>query len=315
MPATAGGGTDQARAKAAVKLEAAKHKLEEADQLRQDAAAMPSLAAQLQELRDVLHGMAKSKPTGTAAAHPAAPPAVPAAKAEPMETVKFSLGGGVTMDFVLIRPGNFIMGSPFEHHAIPPRKVWITKRFCMGKYPVTQAQWQQVMGANPSQFKGAQNPVENVSWDDCQLFLVKLRERNPRIDFRLPTEAQREYACRAGTTTKYSFGDSDAVQEDYAWCHGNSGDKPHPVGGKKPNPWGLFDMHGNVLEWCADWYGGIYAADETVDPSGPSAGQDRVLRGGSWFNGVAHAGSANRDMRYPPATKSSNIGFRLVVIP
>lgn len=187
----------------------------------------------------------------------------------------------MTMDFILIRPGNFIMGSPLESDTFPQRNVWITKRFYMAKYPVTQAQWQAVMGANPSQFKAVQNPVECVSWDDCQLFLAKLREKNPKIDFRLPTEAQREYACRAGTTTKYFFGNSDAVQEDYAWCHGNSEDKPHPVGGKNPNPWGLFDMHGNVLEWCADWYGGIYAAAETVDPIGPSAGQDRVLRGGS----------------------------------
>ena len=161
----------------------------------------------------------------------------------------------------------------------------ITKPFYLGKYLVTQEQWEAVMGNNPSHFKGPKNPVEQVSWDDCQQFLEQAqREGRPRGGkFQLPTEAQWEYACRAGSTTRYCFGDDESELGEYAWYDANSGSKTHPVGEKKPNAWGLYDMHGNVWEWCQDWYdGGYYANSPTDDPTGPATGSDRVFRGGGW---------------------------------
>ena len=161
----------------------------------------------------------------------------------------------------------------------------ITKPFYLGKYLVTQEQWEAVMGNNPSRFKGPKNPVETVSWDDCQQFLDKL---NAKVGvrggkFQLPTEAQWEYACRAGSTTTYCFGDDESGLGEYAWYATNSGGRTHPVGEKKPNAWGLYDMHGNVWEWCQDWYDGSYYANSpTDDPTGPTTGSSRVFRGGSW---------------------------------
>ncbi len=152
----------------------------------------------------------------------------------------------------------------------------------MGKYEVTQEQWEAVMGSNPSRFKANRNPVEQVSWNACQEFVKKLtavsKEKEP---FRLPTEAEWEYACRAGSAGKYCFGDAENLMTDYAWHVGNAANTVHPVGEKKPNAWGLYDMHGNVWEWCQDWYG-AYADGEQTDPAGPAAGLHRTLRGGSW---------------------------------
>jgi formylglycine-generating enzyme required for sulfatase activity len=204
------------------------------------------------------------------------------------------LGGGVTMKMVLIRPGKFMMGSPDSEHGrgkdeAPQHEVTISKPFYMGVTEVTQAQYQAVMGRNPSSFKGPANPVDGVSWDEAAKFCKKLSEKT-RQTVRLPTEAEWEYACRAGTQTAFSFGDDPSALGDYAWWAGNSDKTPHPVGQKKPNSWGLYDMHGNVWEWCADWYG-EYPAGPATDPSGPAtAGEpgmetsrgNRVLRGGSW---------------------------------
>jgi formylglycine-generating enzyme required for sulfatase activity len=160
--------------------------------------------------------------------------------------------GSVALDLVLIQPGSFTMGDDGGDGSAekPAHKVTISKPFYLGKYEVTQDQWEAVMGANPSYFKGPENPVEDVSWDDCQKFLKKLNERLPGTGgtVRLPTEAEWEYACRAGTTTKYSFGDTRSDLGEYAWYGGNSHNKNHPVGEKKPNAWGLYDIHGNVCE-------------------------------------------------------------------
>ena len=227
---------------------------------------------------------------------------------EPKENIAVDLGGGVTLEFVLIRPGDFIMGSDKYECELPVHKVKISKPFYLGKYEVTQAQWEKVMGANPSTFKGAKNPVESVTWDDCQSFLAKLREKAPGTDFRLPTEAQWEYACRAGTTTVYGFGDSEASLGEYAWYGGNSGLTTHPVGEKKSNAWGLYDMHGNVWEWCADWCDDTYSTDER------GSGSLRVLRGGSWRNNATGCRSSYR-RRLGPAFRNGYIGLRLVVVP
>ena len=147
---------------------------------------------------------------------------------------------------------------------------------------MTQGQWQAVMGSNPSQFTGDPNrPVENVSWDDVQEFIRRLNAREGGATYRLPTEAEWEYAARAGTTTRWSFGDDASQLGRYAWHDGNAGGQTHPVGQLQPNPWGLYDMHGNVWEWVQDWYG-KYASGTAVDPAGPSSGSYHVFRGGGW---------------------------------
>ena len=184
----------------------------------------------------------------------------------------------------------------------------------MGVHEITQAQYEQVMGVNPSRFKGADNPVENVSWDDAVEFCRRLSELPAEKEagnvYRLPTEAEWEYACRAGTTTMYSFGDDESKLGDCDWFSENSGTKTHPVGGKKPNAWGLYDMHGNVWEWCQDLYGD-YPSGPVTDPTGPATGSDRVYRGGSWYGTAVYCRSANRHW-YLPSYRSINLGFRVV---
>ena len=206
----------------------------------------------------------------------------PAAPAE----LTLDLGGGVTMKMVLIRPGKFMMGSPYSGHGRgkeedPQHQVTISKPFYMGVTEVTQAQYEAVMGKDLSNFKGAANPVDGISWNDATDFCKKISEKT-RQAVRLPTEAEWEYACRAGTESAFSFGDDPSALGDYAWWGGNSDGTTHPVGQKKPNAWGLYDMHGNVWEWCADWYG-EYPAGPATDPFGPATGSGlRVLRGGAY---------------------------------
>ncbi|MBM3859038.1 MAG: formylglycine-generating enzyme family protein [Verrucomicrobia bacterium] len=223
------------------------------------------------------------------------------------------LGGGVTMDFVLIRPGNFTMGSDKgSSDEKPARKVTITKPFYLGKFEVTQEQWQAVMGSNPSNFKGAKNPVDTVNWEDCLTFVRKLGEKVPGYTFRLPTEAEWEYACRAGSSSEYCYGDDTGGLGDYAWYSNNSGSKTHTVGEKKPNTWGLYDMHGNVYEWCQDWYGN-YSTNAETDPVGPSSGSNRVLRGGSWSRNASTCRSAIR-YNFNPSNRFYIYGLRVVVV-
>jgi formylglycine-generating enzyme required for sulfatase activity/serine/threonine protein kinase len=225
------------------------------------------------------------------------------------------------MNFVLIPPGEFLMGSPdSDEHAEntekPQHHVRITRPFYLGKCLVTQKQWQTVMGENPSQFKGPKSPVENVSWKDCQEFLDKL---NAKLGagagkFQLPTEAQWEYACRAGSTTRYCFGDETSGLGKYAWHELNSGHKPHSVGEKKPNAWGLYDMHGNAWEWCADWYDrGYYVNSPLDDPAGPATGSNRVNRGGSWFYPAGCCRSASRYDSAPDARRDF-LGLRVCMV-
>ena len=228
------------------------------------------------------------------------------------ETWTNSLG----MEFVPIPAGTFWMGSDDDDSDAlvdekPRHEVEILRSFFLGKYPVTQAQWESVMGSNPSKFKGADLPVEMVSWDDVQEFIRKLNAQEGHDRYRLPTEAEWEYACRAGSETAYYFGDDKDQLEDYAWYWDSSGEETRPVGQKKPNAWGLYDMHGNVFEWVRDWYGD-YIEDFVRDPEGPRAGEYRVLRGGSWFVYTRFCRSASRSFSKPD-TREVNYGFRLAL--
>ena len=205
------------------------------------------------------------------------------------------------------------MGSPKEEKERganeTQHKVTLSKGFYMGVYTVTQEQYQAVMGKNPSFFKGEKNlPVETVSWDDCQEFIKKLRDKDKKL-YRLPTEAEWEYSCRAGTTTAFYFGDDKGVLGQYAWFSDNSDEKTHPVGQKKPNQWGLYDMHGNVHQWCQDVYG-EYPQKDVVDPTGAEKSEFRVLRGGSYGDHPMYCRSACRG-RWEPGQSGGTVGCRL----
>ena len=231
---------------------------------------------------------------------------------EPARSINNSIG----MEFVYIAAGTFMMGSPDSDNMAtdkekPQHKVTLTKGYYLQTTPVTQRQWKAVMGDNPSHFKkGDTYPVENVSWDDCQEFIRKLNQKEGVQLYRLPNEAEWEYACRAGSTTKYCFGDDEGGLAAYAWYEKNSGRETHPVGQKKPNAWGLYDMHGNVWEWCQDWYGD-YPTGSVTDPTGHSSGSFRVLRGGCWNNNAWLCRSALRNA-ISPDYRNFDLGLRVL---
>ena len=219
----------------------------------------------------------------------------------------------IVMKLVHIPAGEFMMGSnDGDSDEKPVHLVRISEGFYMGVTEVTQAQYREVMGINPSCFKGDNLPVENVNWNDVMEFCKKLSQKEGK-DYRLPTEAQWEYACRAGTKTRFGFGDSESSLGDYAWYEGSGGSKTHSVGVKKPNAWGMYDMHGNVWEWCSDWYSSdYYKTSPSANPIGPASGRLHVLRGGYWGNVPGSCRSAYRnghksDYRY------CSQGFRVVV--
>ena len=231
-----------------------------------------------------------------------------------METYTNSIG----MRFVAIPPGNFLMGSPKgiggddEH---PQHRAEISRAFLLGVTEVTQAQWQTIMGSNPSKFKGSQLPVENISWNDARKFIHRLNAKEDTNKYRLPTEAEWEYACRAGSDGKWTFGNDENRLKDYAWYEANSGGRTHPVGGKRPNAWGLYDMHGNAREWCQDWYDSdFYQQSPSRDPQGPASGSSRAIRGGSWFYDPSYARCAYR-FGVNPVFTSYGVGFRLARTP
>jgi formylglycine-generating enzyme required for sulfatase activity len=218
----------------------------------------------------------------------------------------------IGMKLVWIPPGTFQKGSTDRDDQKPIHTVTITKGFYMGVYEVTQEQYQQVMGNNPSQFKGNDNlPIETVTWDEAVEFCKKLSELEKGKTYRLPTEAEWEYACRAGTTTKFSYGDDESQLGDYAWYKQNSGDKTHSVGEKKPNAWGLYDMHGNVWEWCHDWYGS-YTSDSQSNPIGPTSGEYRVFRGGCWYS-ISSVCRVSYRGHFYPLFRHIFLGFRIVL--
>ena len=226
---------------------------------------------------------------------------------------KADLGKGVNLEMVLIPAGKFKMGSPASEKGRRDNEkqyeVTITKPFYIGKYEVTQEEWQAVMGNNPSEMKGVILPVTRVSWDDCQEFIKKLNA-NTNGGYRLPTEAEWEYACRAGTTTAYSFGDKITPKDANYWE--SKINKSVIVGSYKPNAFGLYDMHGNLFEWCEDWHG-EYPFTVT-DPKGPAKGEYRVLRGGSFYYNDSNARSSFR-FDYSPSFRLFYIGFRLARTP
>ena len=228
-----------------------------------------------------------------------------------LKTVTNSIG----MELIEIPAGTFTMGD------VAGVTVTLTQSFELGKYEVTQGEWKKVMGTEP--WKGLAGvqadkdcPATYVSWDDATAFCEKLTaiERKAGTlkaneEYRLPTEAKWEYACRAGTTTAFSFGDDKSKLGEYAWFDDNTGSEKyaHKVGLKKPNPWGMHDMHGNAWEWCSDWYGTLPGG---TDPVGPKGGSDRVNRGGGWWCSPGNCRSANRDDS-SPSYRGDFLGFRV----
>jgi formylglycine-generating enzyme required for sulfatase activity len=223
----------------------------------------------------------------------------------------------IGMEFVLIPAGEFEMGSPSGEEGRfavegPVHTVTIEKAYYLSKYEVTQAQWKEVMGSNPSDFEGDDRPVENVSWNDVAEFIKKLNQMEGTDKYRLPSEAEWEYACRAGTTTRYSFGDNESLLGDYAWYYGNLDRKTHPVGNKKPNNWGLYDMHGNVWEWVQDrWHNNYNVVLKNGSAWESNSGSTRVFRGGGWFSDARSCRSAVRG-RFDPDDRGFYVGFRLL---
>jgi formylglycine-generating enzyme required for sulfatase activity len=229
--------------------------------------------------------------------------------------VKASSKKSYEPEMVFVEGGTFLMGSSIgDADEQPIHKVTLSS-FSIGKYEVTQAQWQAVMGNNPSYNKGCDNcPVEQVSWNDIQGYIQKLNAQTGK-QYRLPTEAEWEYAARGGKKSRdYNYSGSDYMR-NVAWSNGNSGSSSHSVGGKQPNELGIYDMSGNVWEWCSDWYG-PYRTDVvgSQNPKGPDRGEYRSLRGGSWFRTPWHCRSVNRDWELPDF-KDDRDGFRLVLSP
>lgn len=233
------------------------------------------------------------------------------------QTYTLTVGTDVALAFCWIPPGSFLQGSPsteegHEDIESPRHRVVIARGFYLSRTPVTREQWAVVMKVQSSPPPQALQPVTEVSWDDAQQFLAELSQVLAQRSVRLPTEAEWEYACRAGSFGRYAGGDSEADLDRLGWYAANSGGATHPVGEKAANGWGLYDMHGNVFEWCQDWEG-TYRPDELTEPAGPPSGEKKILRGGCFMCPPAYCRSANR---YSASSerRGSNFGFRAVLL-
>jgi len=232
-----------------------------------------------------------------------------------MTSVPFAKEDGplAGMTFVVLPAGTFRMGSPKQENDRDSGEVAhevSLSSFAIMTTELTQAQWAAVMGHNPSRYRGDNRPVEQVNWQDTQVFLERLNRKDPGKGYRLPTEAEWEYACRAGSQTRFHCGESRKELEDYAWYSGNSKGGTQPVATRRPNNWGLYDMHGNVWEWCQDWLG-PYSDESQENPRGPGWGSEKVRRGGGWRLGAWNCRSALRGGN-PPDYRHDVLGFRVV---
>ena len=224
----------------------------------------------------------------------------------------YDLVNSISMPLKQISSGTFLMGSSVHQ---PQHQVNLTDSFYVGVFEVTQAEFEAVMGKNPSQFVGATRPVDSVTWTEAKLFCRRLSQMPDEVaagrKYRLPTEAEWEYCCRAGVEHKFNFGRDARHLPEYAWVRDNSKSGTHAVGTKKPNQWGLYDTNGNVWEWCHDWFG-QYKAGPVDDPVGTSEGKGRVARGGGWDDYEYQCQSAYR-IWCDPTLRSSGLGFRVVM--
>ena len=239
--------------------------------------------------------------------------------------ITVELPGGETLTMVWIEPGTFTMGSPSSlpdrlSHEGPQHKVTISQGFYLGKYELTQGQWESVMGTTPwsgqdDVQENSNHPAVYIGWADVGVFVRRLNDATGEAIYRLPSEGEWEYACRAGTTTRWSFGDDESQLGEYAWYSENALDVgleyAQPVGTKLPNPWGLYDMHGNVWEWCQDWYG-RYPSVSLIDPTGPVTGSYRITRGGAFNQFQGGAWSTYRAVGSPDGDGSNALGARLL---
>jgi len=233
------------------------------------------------------------------------------------ENLPNSTANRLGMEFVSIPAGSFKMGGDktleqAEDHENPIHTVRFSKSILMGKYAVTQGQWSEVMNNNPSGFKDDLRPVETVSWNDVQAYIKELNNKEKTDCYRLPTEAEWEYAARAGSESVYAFDSETSALDQYAWYRKNSQNRTHPVGLLGSNTWGLYDMHGNVHEWCQDWFDReYYAQSPSQSPCGPAKGLAKSLRGGDWGSDEWYCRCASRSLGSPDR-RSNRVGFRLV---
>jgi len=263
------------------------------------------------------HGESSGESNGTSPGTHSGPTDTPTV-VSPTPTIQPSdITNSVGMEFKLIPAGEFDMGSPQKEAGRdedegPVHRVKIANTFYMSKYEITQKQWREIMGTNPSYFTGDNLPVEQVSWNEVQEFISRLNEKEGVDKYRLPSEPKWEYAARAGTTTRYYFGEDASKLDEYEWFMGNSDLRMHEVGQKKPNPWGLYDMQGSVWEWVQDVYHNSYDSAPADGSAWEGNGAHRVIRGGSFDYYAGHLRTANRNDR-DPGFHHFNTGFRLVM--
>jgi len=239
-------------------------------------------------------------------------PKAPSPQSQP-ESRSLDLGKGITMDFIFVKGGKFMMGDELGKMKDAPQHEVQLSDFYMAKYPITQEQWEAVMGNNPSKFEGAKHPVECVNWSDAHNFILKVFKLTG-MRLRLPTEAQWEYAARGGQKSQGFLYAGSNLLDEVAWYIDNSHETTHPVGERFSNELGLYDMSGNVWEWCADWYeANYYQNSSSENPMGPSSGEARVLRGGSWRYFAEYFRVAFRYGPSPSSHRYSYVGFRCAI--